>query len=166
MQKALFISLLFGTMLILGSIWYSFNGQEFKRLPLVLGEVQLLVSEQSDGFREGCAVSIYELSPAVAQKLMSEGLQYLGNDNVPRSAEREDTTYSAWAKTPAPSHNYAEKALTCSERLRKHPELQKMTAKIAEALQGEHGFFILTKNGEGMILVMPTERLVAFLYYG
>jgi hypothetical protein len=130
-------------------------------LPRNLGDARVLASYNSFVFREGCGIYVFELEEIVSNRISETGISYLQGDTKPRAHNDEKNPYSEWRRTPVPSDNYAERALYCSKEIK--PELKE---QIRRGMNNASGYYTMTKNREGVIVVLPNERLAASLYYG
>lgn len=130
-------------------------------LPSKLGNARVLASCKIVGLREGVAFYVFELEEIVSNRISETGISYLQGDTKLRGFNNEDNPYSEWRRTPVPSDNYAEGALTCSKEIK--PELSE---QIRRGMNNASGYYVISENREGVILVLPNERLAAFLGFG
>ncbi|WP_129791764.1 hypothetical protein [Sphingosinicella sp. CPCC 101087] len=134
-------------------------------LPEKVEVTEVIASSSTGVFMEGCATVVYRLDPATADTLMQQGAGFFRDIEPPRN-ENPRNPYSEWMETPLPdarlNHIHAVRAIGGCEgdggdfRAR----------EIELALRAPGSFYALTRNKEGMILVVPRSRLAAFLYVG
>lgn len=136
-------------------------------LPKVLGPAKLIASEQESGFREGCSYAIFRLPDDVAQKIRDQGLAFLGDDIHPTWDDPRNP-YSSWQKTPvpglSPSGNPNIYAINAGGGCKNSPAVYTIDVQKIATLPGS--YYLLTRNKEGMVLVIPDQRLAVYLYFG
>lgn len=113
---------------------------------------------------EGCRNVIYALSAETAATIKRLGMTYVRRISPPPNQNPENP-YLGWNKTPMRkskgNHVYATQAIgLCGNTGDKYKRA------IRGALQSRGAYYMLTKNAEGMIIVIPNQRIAAFLYYG
>ncbi len=94
-------------------------------------------------------------------RITETGISYLQGDTKLRGLDNEKNPYSEWRRTPVPSDNHAEFAVLCLKKIK--PDL---IEPISRGMRNASGYYIISKNREGAILVLPNERLAAYLYNG
>lgn len=141
------------------------NSNSAGYLPKELGNVQVLTSNVHLGLREGCDLHIFELETGVSNKIQEIGITYFDGDTKPRanrSLKNKNTNlYSQWSYTPVPEDSYAWGALNCSKETDRE-----LIIRIRSGMENAGSYYIMTRNKEGVIVVLPNENLAAFLYYG
>ncbi|URD52261.1 hypothetical protein [Chroococcidiopsis sp. CCNUC1] len=139
------------------------NSNSASNLPKELGNVQVLTSIVQPGLMEGCYLSIFELEPSVSHKIQEIGITYFDSDAKLRAnislKNKDKNPYSQWKYTPVPEDSYSG-ALSCGETD------EKLIDRIWRGMESAGGYYIMTKNKEGVIVVLPNENLAAELYYG
>lgn len=128
-------------------------------LPRNLGNARVLASYES--LLEGCTIYVFELEEIVSNRISKTGISYLQGDTKLRGFDNERNPYSEWRHTPVPSGNYAEFAVLCLKDIK--PDL---IEPISRGMSNTSGYYIISRNREGIILVLPNERLAAYLYNG
>jgi len=133
----------------------------------------LLVSSSQDGLREGCQAAIFRLSDDMIRKVKRDGIAALGGWPRPPN-ENERNPYSLWRETPGwidLKHNGQGSTRTVyglyamggcggdsGERFGKYP--------VELALTRPGSYFATTANREGIIIVAPIQKIVAYYYFG
>lgn len=141
------------------------NSNSAGYLPKKLGNVQVLTSNVHPGLREGCDLHIFELKAGISNKIKKIGITYFEGDTQPRAditLKTKDTNpYSQWSYTSVPEDSYSWSALNCGKETDRE-----LINLIRSGMEGTSGYYIMTRNKEGVIVVLPNENLAAFLYYG
>jgi len=169
--RAVGILLIFGFTLIVCLIifiWVVFKiyswDWEKGALPQSVEVTRVLTSGYESDLREGCAIAIYSLSPSMVAGLEQKGIAYLGHDTQSRNGRTKTNPYSDWQKTPVPTDPYLyawHAAYGCGLGFDKT-----ILPRIQEISQSPGGFYIKTKNNEGLILVLPKQKLAVYIYFG
>lgn len=140
------------------------NSNSAGNLPKELGNVQVLTSIVEPGLREGCNLYIFELEPGVSNKIKEIGITYFESDTNLRADSflkyKDTNPYSQWSYTPVPKDSYSWGALSCGETD------EKLIDRTWSGMESAGGYYIMTKNKEGVIVVLPNENLAAELYFG
>ena len=129
-------------------------------LPSKLGNARVLASYESLGF-QGCTIYVFALEKIVSNRISETGTSYLQGNTKLRGFNNEKNPYSEWRCTPVPSDNHAKFAVFCLKNIK--PEL---IEPISRGMSNTRGYYIISRNREGVILVLPNERLAAYLYDG
>lgn len=141
------------------------NSNSAGYLPKKLGNVQVLTSNVQLGFIEGCDLYIFQLESSVSNKIKEIGITYFESDNKLRSdsslKSKNTNPYSQWKSTPVPKDSYSWGALGCGKETD-----GELIRQIRNGMESASGYYIMTRNKEGVIVVLPNENLAAFLYYG
>ena len=129
-------------------------------LPRKLGNARVLASYEDFG---GATIYVFELEEIVSNRISKTGISYLQGDTKMRAYNNlfKGNPYSEWQRTPVSSDNYAKDAFFGNQGIK--PEL---LTQIRRGMNNASGYYIITRNREGVILVLPNERLAAYLYYG
>jgi hypothetical protein len=128
-----------------------------------LGNV--LHQQSASGIREGCVLVIFRLRDQAARSLEANSAAYLEGLE---DATQRGQLLSVWAETPAHDVSSADDgplayaAWSCSGGSGNDAQLRR--AVEAAALPGS--YYATYANGEGMLLLIPSERIAVFLYYG
>ena len=137
-----------------------------------IGIDHVIASSSSGFFMEGCSAKIYHLSDAAAQQISEKGLPFFATIASPRD-ENPRNPYGRWTQTPvpgaSPEYGVSGKTLFAMRALGgcgDNPGSAFRTREIEKALRSPGSYYALTRNREGMMLVMPQERLAAFFYAG
>jgi hypothetical protein len=161
---------LFAAFIILPFLVWKLWSDPGRRLPAVLGDAEILVGHEENGFREGCTFIAYRLGPGVAARLRAEGRAFLGDDTHPPS-ESQGNPYSRWISTPARAGDPHAGGLAASgcrnqeELFGGAPEMRLIDAP-SHALREPGNHYIVTRNGEGSVIVDARHGLAWFLYFG
>jgi hypothetical protein len=150
--------------LVSAALLLSFCTNVRHELPDEIEISDVIASSSAGFFMEGCASVVYRLSERTATQVTQRGQTFIREVDPPRN-ENPDNAYGDWTPTPVIDPNdtiFALRALGgCNgERGDFHAR------ELRSALDAPGSFYALTSNREGMILVIPRERLAAFLYFG
>lgn len=136
-------------------------------LPRVLGPVQLIASEQESGWREGCSYAAFRLADDVVRAIDAQGLAFFGSDTHPPWDDPRNP-YGPWQQTPIPDlkpqGDHRIYALGAAGGCKYSTSVYTVDAEAIAARTGS--YYLLTQNNEGMVLVIPHQRLVLYLYFG
>lgn len=138
------------------------NSNSANNLPKELGDVQVLTSIIEPAFRESCDLYIFALKLGISNKIKEIGITYFENDAKRRNSKflKDRNPYSQWKHTPVPEDSYAWNALSCGKTDRE------LIERIRSGMESAGGYYIMTRNKEGVIVVLPNENLAVKLYYG
>jgi hypothetical protein len=132
-----------------------------QEIPDRIETTEILESSGSGFFREACRNAVFRLSEAGARAIARQGPAFFADIGPPRN-ENPRNRYSAWRETPVAGTVFALHALGGCDGERSGPRQREIEA----ALSAPGSYYALTANAEGMILVVPSARLAAFLYFG
>lgn len=156
---------LFQALLTLLLLFYLlFKGLEWEHfrqvLPQRIEPAGLVLIDGISGLREGCGVAVWQLDKGSADGLRREGLAYLHGARQARGYSDDYYRYGAWQATPLPEALGTDGwlPLGCAD-----PGTE-LEARILRAAQGSSGFY--SKKSEGVLLVLPEQRLIVFGYNG
>lgn len=134
------------------------------QIPREIGITRVISSYSQGDFMGGCRYVLYALSAEAAAAIKSGGIEYVRRIPPPPS-ENPDNPYVGWDETPIlegqSQHIYAPAAIEFCGAVG-----EVYNRGIRRALQSPGSYYMLTKNGEGMILVMPDQGIAAVLYWG
>lgn len=148
-------------LLVLYLLFKGFEREHFRQvLPVELEPAGLVLIDGISGLREGCGVVVWRLGEASASGLRREGLAYLRGARQARGHDDVYYRYGPWQATPLPAAQNAEGwlPLGCADA---ESALQ---ARILRAAQEPGGYY--SEKPEGVLLVLPAERLIVFGYDG
>ena len=129
-------------------------------LPSNLGSARVLASYEDFG---GATIYVFELEEIVSKRIRETGISYLQGDTKRRGFNYlfQGNPFSEWRRTPVSSDNYAKDAFFGPQGIK--PE---MIEQIRRGMNNASSYYMITRNREGVILVMPNEHLAAYIYDG
>lgn len=142
-------------------------------LPSTIHSNDVLAASSQSGLMTGCLAAVYRLSEKAALRIQRDGIGYLQNGARPRR-ESPGNRYGDWHETPgdidvARNGEGAEQTVYglyamggCGDR----SGGEWHSREISQALSRPSSFYTTTQNREGIIIVMPHERLIAYYYWG
>lgn len=145
---------------------------ERRALPGAVVIDAVLTSSSDGGFREGCSSVVYQLADSTVAAIEKQGLSYLETGGPPPD-ENPENRYGPWRETPGEidlARNLEGAAVDipaldamggCGSR-----SGRAFSRQIAAAVAKPGSFYMRTSNYEGIILVIPKERLAAYFYLG
>lgn len=160
--RALLYSLqtLLALQLVLYLLFKGFEREHFRQaLPAQIEPAGLILVDGMSGFREGCGVAVWRLSEATADGLQ-QGLGYLQSARQARGYAEPYYRYGPWQATPLSAAQSMDGwlPLGCADA----PEA--LQEQIMRGAQGVQGYY--SEKREGVLLVLPMERLIVFAYNG
>lgn len=126
-------------------------------LPENLEVSRVIASGMKGGLLEGCEFAVYQLSPSNVAEIKERSLAFFGNLARPQKSNPKNP-YSAWRVTPV-SHSFATGALFDCGR-------GEWSDELSRAFDEPGNFYMITKNREGVIMVIPETGRAAYLYEG
>ena len=154
--------------------WDAPRGQ----LPSSVAYLSIAHSSYSTGLREGCFEAIYKLAPETTARLKREGLTMLDGASIPKENARNP--YRPWRRTPLPFVK-TDKSVT----LKAQPDpggapftlfarnaeagcetTTRLPVSVGNMLAAPGGFYTITANGEGLIVIDTERGYAAVLYAG
>jgi hypothetical protein len=163
-KKQYLIVSIIATILLVGMVSLQFklttNSNSAGYLPKQLGNVRVLASNVPTGLREGCDLHVFELEPDVSRKIKEIGMTYFEGVTKPRanSSLKERSPYSQWKYTPVPQDSSSWGTLNCNEETD-----TELINRIRSGMNRTGGYYTMTENKQGIILVLPNENLAAYL---
>lgn len=148
------------------SLLVACSSAPYPQLPGPLQEGPILVHDVSNGIRESCQLTVRTLSRKAIRDIRLEGARYLETLDLTPSATRANG-FQPWRPLPLTSTSsiFAVQALSgCTPS--SDAEVDKTREQVRNALAKSEGFFTLSKNREGLILVSLRHELVAYMYFG
>jgi hypothetical protein len=142
-------------------------------LPSTIEIDAVLASGSRGGFMAGCEAAVYRLSDATLAHLKTEGIAYLDHAPRPQNDKRRNA-YQKWRETPGeidvaqngrgpkPAVPGLYAAGGCGEDF--DPAFK--SDEVEKALSIPGSYYTVTKNREGIIVIIPERKLAAFYYYG
>ncbi|GAM97277.1 hypothetical protein U91I_00902 [alpha proteobacterium U9-1i] len=143
-------------------------------LAIELGRV--VVSEQATaGVREGCGFAVIELTNDEAAEITRGGLGYLS----PMRRGRDGEALEAWRETPiavraspgdptrfeqitaSGGPMYAGMSWSCTDA-----DAPDQFEEAQRAVEGPGAYYTSFNGGEGLIYLIPEQRLAVYLYFG
>lgn len=134
-------------------------------MPPEVGIGDVVLIDGKSGFREGCGVAIFELTPAASARLQASGIRALKAGGLTSSHRLIKDKGSIWHETP-----YVETGdgLTLEDRwvvgLSCARMSRELSSTIARAMAQPGSFY--TKLYEAAVLVIPADGIAVFVYYG
>lgn len=147
--------------LVLYLLFKGFEREHFlQALPAQIEPAGLILVDGMSGFREGCGVAVWRLSEATADGLQQQGLGYLQPARQARGYAEPYYRYGPWQATPLSAAQSMDGwlPLGCADA----PEA--LQEQIMRGTQGVQGYY--SEKREGVLLVLPMERLIVFAYNG
>jgi hypothetical protein len=134
-------------------------------LPESIRKVSVISSFSEPGLREGCTVHVFKLDRTISEKIVLSGISYLRSD---RSLLKLNTRnpYDGWSETPIPENIFALRAFSCRSDSQESIPDYELKRLIYQEIKNGIGYYTLTKNKEGAIIVLPEVSLVVFAYLG
>jgi hypothetical protein len=124
----------------------------------------LLIDGES-GFREGCGVAIFKLTPQMRERLKVQGLAAFEGPLDPQANVHHPSDMHPWAKTPYVEtgdgmtlEDTWQAGLSCAD---KKPDLLR-SIKIALRQPGS----FVKKLHEAAVIVVPVSGIAALVYFG
>jgi hypothetical protein len=144
------------------------------RLPPQIGFERIVAAHSEGVIMEGCVYATYLLTPTTVRLLRERGIDALiGTYPEKNYANNPD---GDWQRTPLPSPGQREAIYEEGGEPQPLFALGAASgcgdARGAKALEIERllrqpgNFYNVTRNGEGLILISPSEGMAAFLYFG
>jgi hypothetical protein len=168
-RKVLILSCLAMCLLLSCAVYFGFKRWESNWYRgLIPAEVEVgdaLLIDGESGFREGCGVAIFRLTPQMRERIKALGLVALDGPLDQRSHVHSPRASRAWAETPYVEtgdgmtlEDTWQVGLSCAD---KKPELVR---RITTALR-QPGSFV-KKLHEAAVVVVPASGIVALVYFG
>ena len=161
--RALLYSLqtLLALQLLLYLLFKGFEREHFRQaLPAQIEPAGLILIDGMSDFREGCGVAVWRLSEATAASVQQHGFGYLQSAQQARGYAESYYRYGPWQATPLADSQSMDGwlPLGCADA----PEA--LQEQILRGAQGMEGYY--SEKREGVLLVLPRERLIVFAYNG
>lgn len=161
--RALLYSLqtLLALQLVLYLLFKGVEREHFRQaLPAQIEPAGLILIDGMSDFREGCGVAVWRLSEATAASLQQHGFGYLQSAQQARGYAESYYRYGPWQATPLADAQSMDGwlPLGCADA----PEA--LQEQILRGAQGMQGYY--SEKREGVLLVLPRERLIVFAYNG
>jgi hypothetical protein len=100
------------------------------------------------------------------QTLWINSIAYLGHDTTPRSGNNKRNPYSDWQTTPLPEDKRGSLFATWAIRGCDENKYDYVLANsVGKWSKEPGGYYIMTSDSEGMILVFPTHLRAFHLYF-
>ncbi|MDD0842130.1 hypothetical protein [Pseudomonas sp. Gutcm_11s] len=123
----------------------------------------VLVGGES-GIREGCGVAVLQMSPGLRGRLRREGLTALQEARQARGyPDRDYYHYQPWQATPVPADEGGSLS-SISLGLQCADADDELSERISRASQEEGSYY--SEKEEGALLLLPSEGLIVFGYFG
>lgn len=169
----LFMKILVGVgavVALLTAGWRHFQTRYYLALlPAALAVEGVHALHVENGLREGCGVVIYDLTPAMAQAMQSNGIQALAKAREGRGGWlARHVRYSAWQSTPYAEHEADGTALALEDRWLvglSCSDLGDAWANEINKALSSPGAFVST-SAEGGLIVIPARRVVVLSFMG
>jgi len=145
------------------------EGWENGVLPPQLQITRVLHRKHWGIWRDQCEYAAYEIALPTLLAIDKGGLNFLKNA-VPPLPTRDRSPYIAWRKTPvedlAPENSrlFAMGADDGCHDSSDKKELPDELRNIRPAMTLPGGYYTITRNGYGMIVVLPEVGIILFLY--
>lgn len=151
------------------------------QLPSSMPYLSIVHSSQSSGLREGCFEAIYKLAPETVAHLRRAGVSMLNGATIPKENPRN--AYGPWRPTPLPFVKVARSPTDSEFKAQPDPATPPFTLFAQQAESGcesggrvpisvgrmlatPGGFYTITGNAEGLIVIDTQHGLAAVLYAG
>jgi len=151
------------------------------QLPSTLRYDSVLHSSQTSGLREGCFEAIYKLAPETVAQLRHEGAAMLNGATIPKENRRN--RYGAWRPTPLNFVRVLRAPTNTEYKAQPDPATPPFTlfaqqaefgcepggrvpVSVGRMLATPGGFYAITANAEGLIVIDTQQGLAAVLYAG
>jgi hypothetical protein len=156
------ISLLF---VIAYAAWFGFEYYWYRGfIPEKIGVTFPVSISGETGFREGCGAAIFLLNGSTVDAIRRDGASFFEDATHSRKSNDYYHTYQPWIETPAPNSTSDDflSGLSCSRSIIN--SIIPTNKWIYEAAR-KKGSYYSTKH-ESEILVIPSLKLVVFIYFG
>jgi len=146
-------------------------------LPENVGISDVIASNSDDGWRESCFYALYRLDGGTLTAIRESGLGYLGTEARPKN-DNPRNPYGAWHATPVVMDNDDGFEINgqhktvhalhanwgCESGFALPPDWKGFNPQ--KALRESGGFYSVTGNREGMILIDTNAGVALVLYSG
>jgi hypothetical protein len=121
----------------------------------------LYAADAPGGFLEGCVLEVYELSPETAAAIEQRGLEFFT-----QMAQPPDTVsrFGPWSRTPIPEEPYVY-AIGALNGCQNDLSAQEAMGGGINYLSPDN-YYSITSNREGILMVIPSRKLVVYGYFG
>ena len=151
---------------VLYAMYVSWRNDWYRqKMPPEVGIGDVVLIDGKSGFREGCGVAIFELTPAASAQLQAAGIRALNAGDARSPYRPSKDKNSIWHETP-----YVETGdgLTLEDRWAVGLSCAKLShelsATITRAMAQPGSFY--TKLYEAAVLVIPAAGIAALVFYG
>jgi hypothetical protein len=150
------------------------------QLPSTVRYVSIVHSSQSSGLREGCFEAIYKLAPETVARLRREGVATLNGATIPKENPRN--AYGLWRPTPLNFVRVPRSPTDSEFKAQPDPATPPFTlfaqraesgcgagggpVSVSKMLARPGGFYTITGNAEGLIVIDTRQGLAAVVYAG
>jgi hypothetical protein len=145
------------------------EGWENKILPPRLQTTRVIYKKHRGIWRDQCEYAAYEIASSTLLAIDKGGLTFL-DDAVPPLPTRDGSPYIGWRKTPVENSAPENSRLFamgaddgCHDNSDK-AQLPDGLRSIRSAMTLPGGYYTITRNGYGMIVVLPEAGVILFLY--
>jgi len=135
-------------------------------LPESIRKVSVISSfSEPGGLLENCTVHVFKLDRTISEKIVYSGISYLVSDKS-LSKLNLNNPYGGWGETPIPDRVLALRAFSCRAGDRESIPDYNLKKLIEQEIDNGNGYYTVSKNKEGAIIVLPKVSLVVFAYWG
>jgi hypothetical protein len=145
------------------------EGWESRLLPPQLKTTNVLYKKHWGIWRDQCEFVAYDLAEPTLLAIDKRRLAFFA-DAIPPPASRDGSQFIKWRETPvedsAPKNVrlFATGAYRGCIEPHDQPQLPPELSTIVSRLDEAGGYYTITRNGYGMIVVLPEVGVVLFLY--
>lgn len=145
------------------------DGWETKVLPLQLKTTRVLYKKHWGIWRDQCEYVAYEIPRPLLSAIHNQGLAFFENV-VPPPSTRDGSPYIGWRETPVADSAPGNSRLFATGAYNGCPDddakrtLPDTLWQAGHGISQSGGYYTITRNGYGMIAVLPESGIILFLY--